>query len=320
MAAVSAIVGSVTIAAGWIIAASVSARANLLTTGLSTSLQPADRYGASLRASGYLSVAQLSGDSVSVPHLDFVVRSAPMPMTASFPMGRLAMVSIERPDVTGSIPETRASESVSDRDSKLIAAAPTSALSEAIPLPRTRPQLALSIEPKDALNPAPVPPRTAIYDISARTVFMPNGDKLEAHSGLGEWMDDPGSIRLKNRGVTPPNTYQLTLRESLFHGVQAIRLNPVDEDKMFGRDGMLAHTYMLGPSGQSNGCISFRDYNRFLQAFRRGEVDRIVVVTNSGREPIRAAARTPVRNVDRYRYALNNRRPADFREDYAAVR
>ena len=55
------------------------------------------------------------------------------------------------------------------------------------------------------------------------------------------------------------------LREELFHGVQAIRLNPVDDDKMFGRAGMLAHTYMLGPNGQSNGCVSFKDYRKFLQ-------------------------------------------------------
>jgi hypothetical protein len=36
------------------------------------------------------------------------------------------------------------------------------------------------------------------------------------------------------------------LREELFHGVHAIRLNPVGGGNMFGRDGMLAHTYMLG--------------------------------------------------------------------------
>ena len=47
---------------------------------------------------------------------------------------------------------------------------------------------------------------------------------------------------------------------------------------MFGRDGMLAHTYMLGPNGQSNGCVSFRNYDKFLQAFLKGEVDRMVVV------------------------------------------
>ena len=32
------------------------------------------------------------------------------------------------------------------------------------------------------------------------------------------------------------------------------------------------------PNGQSNGCVSFKDYNAFLQAFKRGEVKRLVVV------------------------------------------
>ncbi|MSP47329.1 MAG: DUF2778 domain-containing protein [Xanthobacteraceae bacterium] len=154
-----------------------------------------------------------------------------------------------------------------------------------IPLPLSRPKLAYA-RPDFDLAPAPTPAdaRTAVYDIEARTVYLPSGRKLEAHSGLGAWMDDPSSLRLKNRGVTPPNTYQLRLRESLFHGVQAIRLNPVDEDKMFGRDGILAHSYLLGPSGQSNGCVSFSDYPAFLDAFMRGEVDRIVVLVRGGNQ------------------------------------
>jgi hypothetical protein len=127
--------------------------------------------------------------------------------------------------------------------------------------------------------------RTAIYDISAHTVYLPSGRRLEAHSGLGAHMDDIRYVNLKARGPTPPNVYQLTMRGELFHGVRAIRLNPVDETRMYGRDGILAHTYMLGPNGQSNGCISFADYNAFLNAFQRGEIDRIVVVDRLGNRP-----------------------------------
>ena len=119
--------------------------------------------------------------------------------------------------------------------------------------------------------------KTAIYDISSKTVLLPNGQRLEAHSGLGELMDDPRSMHLKNRGVTPANVYNLRMREALFHGVRAIRLIPVNEGRMFGRDGILAHTFMLGPRGDSNGCVSFRDYDAFLQAFLRGEITRIAV-------------------------------------------
>src|ERR1019366_2639331 len=33
--------------------------------------------------------------------------------------------------------------------------------------------------------------RTAVYDIAAHTVYLPNGQRLEAHSGLGDKLDDP---------------------------------------------------------------------------------------------------------------------------------
>jgi hypothetical protein len=120
--------------------------------------------------------------------------------------------------------------------------------------------------------------RTAIYDISAHTVYLPNGERLEAHSGLGGYMDDVRSVHLRRRGPTPPNVYELKLRESPFHGVQAIRLNPVDARNMYGRDGILVHPFMLGPDGQSNGCVSLKDYPAFLNAYLRGEVTRLVVV------------------------------------------
>jgi hypothetical protein len=120
--------------------------------------------------------------------------------------------------------------------------------------------------------------RTAVYVIASHAVYLPNGRKLEAHSGIGSIMDNPRHVSAKNRGPTPPNVYDLSLRRGRFHGVQAIRLIPVDENRMFGRDGMLAHSYMLGSSGQSNGCVVFRDYSAFLSAFQRGEVKRLVVV------------------------------------------
>jgi hypothetical protein len=129
---------------------------------------------------------------------------------------------------------------------------------------------------------------TAVYDIEAHTVYLPDGDRLEAHSGLGKRLDDPRYVSEKNRGPTPPNVYDLVLRSEPFHGVRAIRLNPVGEGNMFGRDGMLAHTYMLGPSGQSFGCVSFRDYHAFLQAFLEGEVNRLIVVPHLGATVSRA--------------------------------
>ena len=130
---------------------------------------------------------------------------------------------------------------------------------------------------------------TAIYDIEAGVVYLPDGERLEAHSGLGAMMDDPHYVSRKDRGPTPPNVYDLVLREGSFHGVQAIRLKPENDDKMFGRAGILAHPYMLGPSGQSFGCVSFKDYPRFLKAFENGEVSRLVVVPDRGDSPRYAA-------------------------------
>jgi type VI secretion system (T6SS) effector TldE1-like protein len=121
--------------------------------------------------------------------------------------------------------------------------------------------------------------QTAVYDISARLVYLPDGRKLEAHSGLGSLLDDPRHVHVRMRGATPPAVYELTMREQLFHGVPALRLNPIGSE-VFGRTGLLAHTYMLGPNGDSNGCVSFKNYDEFLQAYRAGKVKRLAVVAS----------------------------------------
>jgi hypothetical protein len=151
-----------------------------------------------------------------------------------------------------------------------------------------QPSIALAYAPSDggvlgdgqSINLSPPYDRlTAVYDISAATVYMPDGTKLEAHSGLGPMKDDPRNTHVRMRGATPAHVYDIRPREALFHGVAALRLLPVGGEKaIFGRNGILAHTYMLGPRGDSNGCVSFKDYNAFLQAYRRGEVKRLAVV------------------------------------------
>ena len=137
----------------------------------------------------------------------------------------------------------------------------------------------------ESSSPSDPDPHTAIYDISSHTVYLPNGRRLEAHSGFGSYMDDVRYVSAKARGPTPPNVYVLSMREQLFHGVRAIRLTPVGDGNMFGRAGILAHPYMLGPSGQSNGCVSLSDYPSFLDAFSNGEIDRLVVVEHLDSPP-----------------------------------
>src|SRR5579863_5846025 len=120
---------------------------------------------------------------------------------------------------------------------------------------------------------------TAVYDISARTVYLPDGTRLEAHSGMGEKMDNPRYVSERMQGATPPHLYELELREASFHGVEALRLKPIGGGDLFGRAGLLAHSYMLGPNGDSNGCVSFKDYEAFLRAYQNGQIKRLAVVS-----------------------------------------
>lgn len=109
---------------------------------------------------------------------------------------------------------------------------------------------------------------------------------------MGHMRDNPRYVNQKMRGATPPSTYKLQMRESLFHGVEAVRLLPVDGRNPYNRDGLLAHTYMLRRAGDSNGCVVFKDYKRFLSAFKRGEFDKMIVVTSmsSSSKPARIAS------------------------------
>ncbi|TPW26332.1 DUF2778 domain-containing protein [Pararhizobium mangrovi] len=132
----------------------------------------------------------------------------------------------------------------------------------------------------------------AVYSIKDATVYLPGGETLEAHSGMGRMTDDPRYTRAKNHGPTPVNVYNLTMRRHLFHGVQAVRMLPADGQKKYGRDGFLAHTYMLaGRPGESNGCVVFKNYSKFLKAFKNGKINRMVVVADLSDLPTQVASR-----------------------------
>ena len=321
VAAVCALIAVVTLTAAWIVNTAVSsnphlhARASMGPGAIAIS----DQYP------GAPSTATISTAAVAVPadarQITFEAKwalatiPAPVPPRAAPPAAAPTGPPAVAPKVIAEgadavpLPRPRPSDGMPDQAQHDIARTPegegTPRVAVAAPPP---PAAAKSVPAPQMANKSISLPgsdsRTAVYDISAHTVYLPGGERLEAHSGLYDKMDDPRYIHVKMRGPTPPNVYELTLREQLFHGVRAIRLNPVDENKMFGRDGMLAHTYMLGPNGQSNGCVSFRDYDRFLHAFLRGEVDRLVVVSHLGDTPVPVAARS--RRVHGGRYASND--------------
>jgi hypothetical protein len=212
-------------------------------------------------------------------------------------------------------------------DTTLVAPAPAEvrSLPEIVPLPDLRPNRDAADAPSRAAPPAksagvalayarPEPPaqrsgggllsrlfgngsRTklpnpgngiAVYDIKAATVYLPDGERLEAHSGLGPMRDQPRYVTAKNRGPTPPNVYDLVMREQRFHGVEAVRLLPADGENKYGRVGLLAHTYMYRGGGgfaQSNGCVVFKDYHKFLAAFKAGKIKRMIVVPSIDQLP-----------------------------------
>jgi hypothetical protein len=119
---------------------------------------------------------------------------------------------------------------------------------------------------------------TAVYDLTAHAVYLPNGTVMEAHSGMGAFRDDPGHVMTPMTGATPPAMYSLKPREALFHGVAALRMTPAEGSDIGGRSGLLVHSFMLGPGGDSNGCISVKDFDRFRKAYDDGQFRHIAVV------------------------------------------
>jgi hypothetical protein len=212
-----------------------------------------------------------------------------IPSAAAVP--RVAVARAATPRVATSIPIPQAAPKRSQKAGFQLASASETAVSlgyapadTGIGSGMTGPLKGLAPKDSDPLEGMDTS-HTAIYDITAHTVYMPNGRRLEAHSGLGSHKDDPRSVAMRNTGATPPNVYDLRMRESLFHGVRALRLIPKDGSRMYGRSGILAHSYMLGPNGQSNGCVSFDDYPAFLEAYLQGDVTRLVVVEHLANAP-----------------------------------
>ncbi len=237
--------------------------------------------------------------SVPTPTEAPKIEDAPLVATASVPEKPQAdqqVASIATPDS----PENRFSLVMQDPDfdAPLPMARP-----EGWPKPPAPPVAAKNEAPKQALayaspqvdneemglpRKAAVMPKmqagVAIYDITAKTVYMPDGTRFEAHSGLGQYRDNPKYKNVKTKGPTPPNTYRLSMRESPFHGVPALRMTPQYPSKMFGRDGILTHSYLRRRPGDSAGCIAFKDYYAFLKYFKRGEIHTMVVVESLGND------------------------------------
>ena len=120
--------------------------------------------------------------------------------------------------------------------------------------------------------------RVAIYDVSNATVYLPDGTRLRAHSGIGNMRDNPRYEHVTMRGPTPAGIYRLSMREKRFYGVEAIRMTSIDGSNPKNRTGLLTHTNLLRGQIGSHGCVAFQNYQPFLRAFKRGQITTLVVV------------------------------------------
>jgi hypothetical protein len=120
--------------------------------------------------------------------------------------------------------------------------------------------------------------KVAIYDVSNATVYLPDGTKLRAHSGIGGMRDNPRYEHVKMRGPTPAGVYRLSMREERFYGVEAIRMTSIDGRDPKNRTGLLTHTNLLRGQKGSHGCVAFQNYQPFLRAFKRGQITMMIVV------------------------------------------
>jgi hypothetical protein len=302
VAAVGAMIGCVTVAAAWIVAGLHTSGPDLkverpfaVGTAALTKLETAaleKTYRGVAGAIELSTAARALIPPAPVQSVKLLIFRAPQTVAVQ----RVAAIASPERSNTTPLPTPRPPVAPQIQTAREIMRAPSGPAAQDItasispqPAPASGSPLQRLVAPQAAhseqLLLASVDSRTAIYDIEAHVVYLPNGERMEAHSGLGQWIDDSHHVNIKDRGATPPNVYDLALRDGLFHGVEAIRLTPVGDNNMYGRDGILAHPYMLGPNGQSFGCVSFKDYEQFLHAFKRGEVDRLVVVPHLESRP-----------------------------------
>ncbi len=120
----------------------------------------------------------------------------------------------------------------------------------------------------------------AVYDISAGVVYMPNGEKLEAHSGNRRHARQPEICACADEGPDAARHLQGHHARIPLPRRGSRAPDPVDGIAPHGRVGLLAHSYLLRKRGDSHGCVAFANYPKFLAAFKRGEIKQMVIVTS----------------------------------------
>lgn len=96
------------------------------------------------------------------------------------------------------------------------------------------------------------------HDAQGRRVILATG----LLSGRGEGLNNPSQQYVRNVGVAPEGAYRLSHHERAFTVASIgrnVRMTPLEESQMRGRDGILMHQGGRLASGQmgSHGCITF---------------------------------------------------------------
>jgi len=174
--------------------------------------------------------------------------------------------------------------SVLYRSSSITPPAPATRRTERTPedfrCPLTRPELAgarpieISVQALEEVRP-PSPRSTT----SRLRCVPPMVERSKAFRPGPTLLDDPVQCVTGIAASTPADYLRPdALRSAVPMACRRSAPTPVDENRFFGRERNLVHSYRPGSERPvERTCISFKDCLRFLQAFQRGEIDRIVV-------------------------------------------
>ena len=89
----------------------------------------------------------------------------------------------------------------------------------------------------------------------------------------------PRKVNERMRGPTPPATYALSPREDSVPRRRRPAADPDRQQRLSAAPACSPIPTCWGRTATSNGCVSFRDYDAFLRAFRSGEITKLVVVS-----------------------------------------
>src|SRR5580704_8563489 len=223
LAAVSVTVACVTAAAGWILATVLSANADLHTRapiGLGTAAL-VDPYPELADTGDLGGLTPAPTEPADAANFSFQAQlEAEMPRPAAAAISAPVIAALLAPhsalEITQSVPTPTPRPLGGPHG-------PAKPDVTRLPVGQPAPQVATTAPPPPTASPqkpsftrearldTTAPPesdsRTAVYDIEAHTVYLPDGEKLEAHSGLGDKLDDPRYVNVRDRGPTPPNVY-----------------------------------------------------------------------------------------------------------------